>query len=97
MKNRALSIVLIGCVLGLLTASAGAQDKTDDGLVIKGNVAAGVPAVKEAERSSKVTEHRDVPRASSRGTPASGPRPKPSSPRERAPISPPRAPSSRAS
>ncbi|NTV81507.1 MAG: MtrB/PioB family outer membrane beta-barrel protein, partial [Candidatus Aminicenantes bacterium] len=62
MKNRALSIVLIGCVLGLLAVSAPAQDKTDEGIVVKGEIAAGAQAVKEAQRSSKFYEYRDVPR-----------------------------------
>jgi len=62
MKNTALSIVLIGCVLGLLAVSAPAQDKTDEGIVVKGDIAAGAQAVKEAQRSSKFYEYRDVPR-----------------------------------
>ncbi|MCJ7484869.1 MAG: MtrB/PioB family outer membrane beta-barrel protein, partial [Candidatus Aminicenantes bacterium] len=62
MKKTTLSIVCISLVLGLFTASAWAQDKKDDELVIKGSITAGTQAVKETERSSKFTEYRDVPR-----------------------------------
>lgn len=62
MKKTTFAIVLTGLVLGLVSGPVIAQDKKDEGLTVKGSVAAGVQAVNEVERSSKFYEYRDVPK-----------------------------------
>jgi MtrB/PioB family decaheme-associated outer membrane protein len=62
MKITTPSIVLAGFLLSLVANPALAQDKTGEGITVKGTVAAGVQGVNEVERSSKFYEYRDVPR-----------------------------------